>query len=215
VEGAAGGQPVSVMGRRDAYEQFKLEAGFEGNERLKSCKAKLKGKKDERRKVAAAVNDAKIAIDAAKTSLEAKKKEREGAQAGAAGDEEIIDEEEFAFIGKLKQTKETYKKSHTTLMRLNDDIYKLSSEVDDARTELLSKFNEWYASSYEEPLDDHGAAPPPPESGQQEVMDDDEQFEHMQMAQVLQTEPDSLAFVRARKAVLSKPGNRRAANRLR
>ena len=41
---------------------------------------------------------------------------------------------------------------------------------------------------------------------QGDVMDDDEIFEQMQMNQVLGTEPDSLAFVRARKNAAGKKG---------
>lgn len=42
-------------------------------------------------------------------------------------------------------------------------------------------------------------------------MDDDEQFEHMQMTRVMETEPESLAFVRARKAQELRMGARKKA----
>ena len=44
-----------------------------------------------------------------------------------------------------------------------------------------------------------------------QVMDDDEQFEHMQMTRVMETEPESLAFVRARKAQELRMGARKKA----
>ena len=46
-----------------------------------------------------------------------------------------------------------------------------------------------------------------------EVMDDDEQFEHMQMTRVLETEPESLAFVRARKAQAIRHAHKKAPGR--
>ena len=37
-----------------------------------------------------------------------------------------------------------------------------------------------------------------------DVMDDDEQFEQLQITRVMQTQPDSLAFVRARQQVAAR-----------
>ena len=45
-------------------------------------------------------------------------------------------------------------------------------------------------------------------------MDEDEQFEQLQLDRVMAEEPDSLAFVNARKAVLKK-GGAKAGGRLR
>ena len=83
-----------------------------------------------------------------------------------------------------------------------------ASEVDAARQELLTQFNEWYAIAFHEqaePLLQPSVREPPP-AADKDVMDDDEQFEQLQMARVMADEPESLAFVRARKAVNKRGG---------
>ena len=105
-----------------------------------------------------------------------------------------------------------YKDSHDTMTVCNEHLREVEHEIDDARQALLNAFNAWYIESFnEKPTFTSSAAAVSvlPHAEMTDTLDDDEQFEQLQMAKVLETEPESLAFVRARKAVSRKNGARR------
>ena len=197
------------MGRDEAYAAFKKAEGAAINDRLLVAKKTAKSARLKRSELAAQVNAAKSTIDRIKDSLAAKKAERalQGA-AGGAEDTEIIDEEEYAFIQEMRAAKKQYKDSHEAMVAAGEQAASAASEVDAARQELLTQFNEWYAIAFHEqaePLLQPSVREPPP-AADKDVMDDDEQFEQLQMARVMADEPESLAFVRARKAVNKRGG---------
>ena len=196
-------QDVGSLGRDEAYVQYKLTEGADINERLIAAKRSVKEAKAKRVELAALVNGSKREIDAIKGRLDTKKAERQAqVSSGGANPEEaeIIDEEEYAFIQDLKSAKKSYKTSHEEMQKVAETVNSASAIVDEARTELLTTFNEWYASVHNEaveplvPRPNEDLGPPSADK-----MDDEEQFEQLQMARVMAEEPESLAFVRARK----------------
>ena len=202
----SGVQDGAVLGRSEAYVQFKMNEGRIENERLLAAKRQMKEAKAKRLELAASVNEAKRSIDAIKEQLEAKKVERQAATSGSPEEAEIIDEEEYAFIQDLRSAKKSYKASHEAMLAAADTVAAAASSVDEARMELLTMFNEWYATVHNEepePLVPKFDEPPPPTA---DVMDNDEQFEQLQMARVMAEEPESLAFVRARKTMIQRKG---------
>ena len=205
---SAVGEEGGTLGRDEAYAQFKTSEGAAVNQRLLGAKKEAKSARARRTELAAQVNLAKSNIDQIKVSLATKKTER-SLQASASPNEEteIIDEEEYSFIQELRAAKRQYKDSHEEMIKAAESASAAASEVDAARQELLTQFNEWYSISFHEPaeslLQPSTREPPPP--ADKDVMDDDEQFEQLQMARVMADEPESLAFVRARKAVSRRP----------
>ena len=194
------------MGRDEAYAAFKKAEGAEVNQRLLTAKKTAKAARLKRAELAAQVNAAKSTIDRIKDSLAAKKAER-AIQSASPEETEIIDEEEYAFIQEMRAAKKQYKDSHESMVAAGEQAASAASEVDAARQELLTQFNEWYAIAFHEtaePLMQPSVREPPP--ADKDVMDDDEQFEQMQMQRVMDDEPESLAFVRARKAVHKRSG---------
>ena len=104
----------------------------------------------------------------------------------------------------LKTAKQQYKQSHSTMTQATQDAAAASLEVSEARTELITTFNEWYAASFHETAEPSApiareVAPPTETMEPGDTMDDDERFEQLQMARVMAEAPESLAFVRARK----------------
>lgn len=71
---------------------------------------------------------------------------------------------------------------------------------------LVESFETWFASNTATGAvaDEAGAFADNALETQNEIDDEDEAFEKLQMNRILATDPDSLAFVRARKAVSSK-----------
>jgi len=168
------------------------------------AKKSAKEAKLKRTQCAEQVNAAKKQIDGIKMKLDAKRAER--TQDGAAQEEaEIIDEEEYRLIQDIKESKSMYKTWHGKMTASTSDVEKHTVEEEAARKELVANFNEWFAASFNEPLlPEAQPTAPPPASAPSDVMDDDEQFEQLQMARVLESNPDSLAFVRARGNVPSR-----------
>jgi len=196
------------MGRQEAYAQFKLSEGLQINQRLLDAKRAKKIKLGERMEAARAVNKMKVNIDTLKNAYEMKKQERTMQATSKQEETEIIDEEEYTLIQQLKEAKGRYKGLHAQMQDFVREIESLGTAVDAAREELLTEFNAWYALSFHEPVEPlrqpSTREPAPP--ADKDVMDDDEQFEQLQMARVMADEPESLAFVRARKAVSRRGG---------
>ena len=171
----------AVLGRSEAYVQFKMNEGRIENERLLAAKRQMKEATAKRLELAASVNEAKRSIDAIKEQLEAKKVERQAATSGSPEEAEIIDEEEYAFIQDLRSAKKRSRGSHEAMLAAADTVAAAASEVDSARQELLTQFNEWYATVHNEepePLVPKFDEPPPPTA---DVMDNDEQFEQLKV----------------------------------
>lgn len=202
-----------TMGKQEAYVQYKLSEGSEMNARLIKAKKETKEWRLKRAALAGEVNQAKQRIDAVKARLERKKLERAQAAAGQPSDEaEIIDEEEYAFIQELRAGKQDYKAAHESMTQATRSAESAALDADNARTELLNTFNQWYAASFtggdvsafnlsaQAPMSASLRQPSTAEIEPPEPMDDDEAFEQLQMQRIFDDQPDSLAFVRARKS---------------
>ena len=200
--GATGAAEPAAMSRDEAYANFKKSEGMVVNERLLAAKKTAKTARTQRASLAAQVNSAKGTIDSIRHSLDSKKAERALQANAGQEDTEIIDEEEYSFIQELRAAKKSYKEAHEAMVAAADTAANAASEVDAARQELLEQFNEWYALNFHEPVEplQQPSVREPPPPADKDVMDDDEQFEQLQMARVMADEPESLAFVRARKA---------------
>ena len=147
-------------------------------------------------------------MDGLKIKLDRKQSDRKAATAYGGdmyGDEaEIIDEEEFEMIKSLKAFKKKYKECNDTRQVARTEAGQLDVALDDVRKQLIDAFNLWYSATFNEPVV-AAARLPEPEPVVAEKLDDDEAFEQLQMARVMAEEPESLAFVRARKSVSSRP----------
>jgi hypothetical protein len=86
-----------------------------------------------------------------------------------------------------------------------------NATADETRVELLKQFESWYELSFSEGAENDAmntSSMSVGELGQTkgDDMDDDEQFEQLQLDRVMAEEPDSLAFVNARKSVIKRGG---------
>ena len=196
-----------TMSRKEAYTLYKTAEGEGLNQTLVAQKQRLKMNRGKKAAAAAEVNKAKDAIDRNRALLDQKKVEREQQAQEQNNAQEIIDEEEYGYIQALKEAKQQYKTAHAAMLTAGGAANEAASEVDNAREKLLSGFNTWYAESFNEPAGSTldfirpSTAPLPMSETKADVMDDDEAFEHLQMTRVMDTAPESLAYVRARKQV--------------
>lgn len=203
------------MDRQEAFSQFKAAEGSATNGELLAAKAAFKQMKGRRVELAGACNASKQAIDTLRVALDDKKAAREAAReyGGGGGGAEIIDEEEYAYIQELKEAKAAYKESHAEMRAANAAMEGASVTADEKRAELLTSFDSWYTLSFSEEGELGGgadagllASQAGTDGGLNDTMDEEEKFEQLQVDNVMAEDPDSLAFVRARKAVLKKGG---------
>ena len=195
---------ASTLTRSEAFNMFKATDGADKNTALLAAKREVKDAKQERVAAVGMVNATKARIDELKTARDAFTAKLGRSSPGDLENDQIIDEDEYNTITALKNAKNEYKQFSADMKAAVDKIRAATASVESTREALLTEFNEWYAETYG--ADAAAAAPEPVvepvKTG--DVMDDDEQFEYMQMAKVLEEQPDSLAFVRARKAVNDK-----------
>lgn len=199
------------MDRQEAFSQFKAAEGSEINGELLAAKATFKQMKARRVELAGICNTSKQQIDTLRVALDDKKAAREASLEYGGGGAEIIDEEEYAFIQELKEAKASYKQAHTEMRAANAAMESASQQADEKRAELLRQFDSWYTLSFsEEGVGDEASglmtSQAGTDSGLNDTMDEEEKFEQLQVDNVMAEDPDSLAFVRARKAVLKKGG---------
>jgi len=212
---AAAAKPLvthGVLGRAEAYAMFKADEGALKNGALLDAKRTLKSFKTTRSEAAAKVNTIKLRIDELKLERESFAPKL-GRASPVDTEDAIIDEDEYKVITELKTKKDDYKRFHEEMRAAARELGQAEASVNTAREELLTEFNEWYFDRYGPDAVDAAPAAAPPAERKGDVMDDDEQFEQMQMARVMEEEPDSLAFVRARKEVSKKQANKPAARR--
>ena len=200
------------MDRQEAFSQFKGAEGSDLNGELLTAKATFKQMKARRVELAGICNTSKQQIDTLRVALDDKKAAREASLEYGGGGAEIIDEEEYAYIQELKEAKASYKQAHTEMRAANAAMEGASVTADEKRAELLRQFDSWYTLSFSEEgaMDDAGLmtsqAGTDGGGGLNDTMDEEEKFEQLQVDNVMAEDPDSLAFVRARKAVLKKGG---------
>lgn len=199
------------MDRHEAFTQYKAAEGAETNNTLRAAKATQKQMRARRAELGGTVNTSKQRIDYLRGLLDAKKAEREAnIEYGGGGESEIIDEEEYAYIQELKQTKLTYKEAHAEMRAATQAMEAAGATADETRVALLAQFESWYALSFSEGAENDAMNSIGMDEGLGQTkgddMDDDEHFEQLQLDRVMAEEPDSLAFINARKSVIKRGG---------
>ncbi|XP_065834553.1 kinesin-like protein KIF9 [Oscarella lobularis] len=145
-------RPSTPPSKDEAFEEFKREKGSEIQRILTENKATLNEKKKSAHNLSRSVNVAKKEIDEMRAIID--EKERERLEQDDAG-EEVIDEEEFAALKKLKELKVRYRVDYDDLKTVKSEIQYCQKLVDQCRQRLLSEFEKWYNDSYLLPEDHH------------------------------------------------------------
>ena len=129
--------------------EFKMTAGAELNALLLENKASLREKRAAQRKLAHEVNGAKREIDEVKEMLESKREAREGEDEAARG-ADVIDEEEFAWLNKLKACKARYRAAFEQLAEVRGEVEYMAGLVEGCRTQLVRDFEAWMREEHPE-----------------------------------------------------------------
>ena len=63
---------------------------------------------------------------------------------------DVIDEEEFAWLTKLKTSKARYRSAFDSLTEVRNDVEYITGVVEQCRTQLLADFEQWIAAEHPE-----------------------------------------------------------------
>jgi kinesin family protein 6/9 len=214
IGGLAGGKSVHMAtarkgppSRTQEYENFKHGRGAEMSKIFTENKAMLREKRHSARDAAIKLNRLKEQIDAAKTRLDVKIRERTSGETYDPKDSEsvVIDEEEYALINTMKPLKVAYREQYASLSDVRSEIEYCSRLVDQCRQRLMTEFEAWYVNSYGM-SDVAGKAG----AGQEDdVIDIGEKFDRLQSERMSHEDPDSVPYYNARREIARKQGVQR------
>eukprot|EP00727_Mastigamoeba_balamuthi_P007577 m51a1_g344 putative kinesin-like protein kif9 (890) ;mRNA; r:533624-536787 len=136
-------EPPKPADRDEAFEVFKANRGAETYKALVENKVALREARAQLKTVAAVVNDTKREIDALKDVVESRAEARRR-QPDYDCEHEVIDEDEYEAIQRLKAAKRTYRDSFTRLGSLRSDAEYLSRLVEQGRSKLIADFQAWF-----------------------------------------------------------------------
>mmetsp|Transcript_592 Transcript_592/g.1371 ORF Transcript_592/g.1371 Transcript_592/m.1371 type:complete len:726 (-) Transcript_592:79-2256(-) len=180
--------------RQEAFASWKATLGHEYEVAFEKNRAELKEKRAEMKEAMLAANNRKRDIDDAKERLERKQQDQD--QEDAARDEELIDEEEYALIRRMKESKQHYREAFEKHRLLKMDVMQIENLMQRCKGKLVQSFEEWYEQNYSQ-LQRSSDAAFKDASG--ERYDPEETFNMMQAERLETQHPDALAYLKARR----------------
>ena len=198
-EGASSRGATAGSSRDQAYDTFKAGPGRELAIALAEGKKGLREKRVVVRQLSQDVNAATRTIGECKDLLERKRQHRSGggAERSTSADGEpvdVIDEEEYLCLTRLKATKHAYREAFDRLVEARAQVDLTEQVVETCRAQLVADFEAWGGSD----LGGEAATPAvSADSGPDEALDQDEEYEAMAEERILKADPESLAFFNA------------------
>lgn len=171
------------------FADWKTREGQVFEEAFERNRTELRDKKAEMKEGLLLANAKKKDIDEAKERL-ARKQAEKGTD--VFREEEMIDEEEYALIKSLKETKQHYREAFEKHSRIKMDVMQIEHLMQQCKARLVQAFEEWYDQKYGHLL-------------RGEVMEEGERYDPQEMFDILQQDrietqhPDALAYHKARK----------------
>ena len=150
------------LNKQEAFLEFKgMEEAKMLEESIRDNRHELKEIKHIVKDLTEKCNISKKNIDSVKHELDKKQDERKQGfgnqlngvdEADIDNDEapqEIIDEEELAMLTHMKDLKKAYRQSFQELKTIKAKVHAISQSIDQAKQQLVSKFEEWYEEHFE------------------------------------------------------------------
>jgi len=185
------GNFATSLDKNEQYDIFKKEDGKELNDKLVELNAKKREISNSIRAATSAINKTKGKITELSNLLKEKKMGRQ-----STSEEDVIDEEEFVLLKQERDAKRTYRGQMTELKELKKTLTVAKKQGLRQKAALLDAFNVWFKEQLK-------YAPQPEEDEEEmespDVLDYGEQFDEMERTRVMEEDPDSLAFFKARK----------------
>ena len=134
------------------FAEFKSGAGAELHALLLENKSNLRERRNAQRRFALEVNASKHEIDEIKRSIDLKKESRKDAPPMNTGGvaAEVIDDEEYSLLQKLKQAKGRYRAAFDSLTDERATVEYVAGAVENCRSQLLADFSTWLQDEHPE-----------------------------------------------------------------
>ena len=183
---------VEVLDRQTAFIEYKKGEGKPTEEAILSNRSDFKEKTLRVKQLEREIDVQKAEIDKLTEQLD-KKRESSKREIESMGD--VIDEEEFAIIKKIKDHKKIHKQSYDERKGVKSDLIIIKRNIDQLKQQLIISFDEWYDKTYGPYLNSPGKA-----SMMESIKIEGEQGEYEQKLEE-EIDPDALAYARAKKKV--------------
>jgi len=175
-----------------AFAEWKGREGQVFEDNFEKYRMEVREKRAEMKDALTLANSKKREIDEAKERLNRKQADK-GPDTG--GDEVIVDEEEYALIRSLKETKQQYREAFEKHRAVKMEVMQIDYLMQQCKTKLVQAFEEWYDATYSHML--RTQAPAGEAAG--ERYDPQEMFDLMEADRLETQHPDALAYHKARK----------------
>lgn len=182
---------VEILDRQTAFIEYKKADGKATEDGILENRKDLKEKMLKLKQLENEINIQKSEVDKLKEQLD-KKREALKAEGETMGD--VIDEEEFAIIKKLKEHKKIYKQCYDEHKSIKSDVIVIKKNIDQLKQQLILSFDDWYDKTYGPYLNS------PAKSTMEPIKIEGEPAEYEQKIQE-DIDPDALAYIRAKQKV--------------
>ena len=203
-------------GKNIAFNEYKNSVGQRTNRTVKDTTEQLAVVKRQITELGFKVNDKKGEIDSMSITLQRIREDRRL----TSGDDDVVDDDEFALVKDMKDKKQEYRKLYDELTAKKAERDNMTKLLDLARRSLVEEFEQWYSSTYGSAAAGAQATPKRGLSlvnrsagggSSDDDLDEGERFEALEMNRVMDDDPDSVAFYSAKKALQARQSSKKAA----
>jgi kinesin family protein 6/9 len=128
--------------KNQGFLEFKQAEGRDLENSLNDLKEELKQKSGFLKMITNEVNSIKKEIDLTKEVIDNARRHR------ATEEEDIIDEEEFVYIKKMRDLKKQYRLNFDSIKSAKDEVSNLNRNIEFLREKMISEFERWYENKY-------------------------------------------------------------------
>jgi len=179
------------------FTDWKIKEGITYEEAFEKNRQDLKAKRGDAKDSLVTANNKKRSIDEAKDRLSRKRSDRDADT--SRGDEELIDEEEYAIIQNLKDLKQQYRDAFEQHRMVKMDVSHIEHNMQQTKLKLVQAFEQWYDEKYGHIAKDTTSDVMAKTEMKGERFDPQEQFDMMETERLETQHPDALAYHKARK----------------
>uniref|UniRef100_A0A0G4GM34 Kinesin motor domain-containing protein n=1 Tax=Chromera velia CCMP2878 TaxID=1169474 RepID=A0A0G4GM34_9ALVE len=127
--------------KAQAFLAFKEADGKHFEEAFRQNKSDQRQKKTEMQKLAEDINQCKRDMEHLKAEIE-----RVQASRGDGGD--VVNDEEFALIDKMRQEKKRFREALEGLRHMKADLQQIEHNINQCKLQVVGAFEEWFALTY-------------------------------------------------------------------
>mmetsp|Transcript_14032 Transcript_14032/g.14066 ORF Transcript_14032/g.14066 Transcript_14032/m.14066 type:complete len:623 (+) Transcript_14032:287-2155(+) len=139
---SSGSQRKQPIDKNQAFMEFKNVDGRDINNALNQNREDHKDKKARLKEVGARINRIKSEIDECKEKVEQIRRNK------PSEEEDVIDEEEFEYIKRLKDLKKVYRVEYDQMKNLKEEVNMIAQSIEFSRERLINEFEAWYERKF-------------------------------------------------------------------